>query len=64
MSDNSGVWLLLIPLFILIVATIICVFLVASCIATSLGLHGIMWWAVVIVVYLLIMAILGIGRRG
>ena len=44
---------------ILIFIPAIAAFIVASLIATHLALSGIGWWAVVIVVFLIIMAIIG-----
>ena len=55
--------LIVLPFLILAVIVVVAVFLVLGYIATYLGFTGIMWWAVVIVGWLIFSTILAIGRR-
>lgn len=45
---------------ILVLIPLICTIILGTYFATALGLTGIVWWAFVIIFYLIIMGILGV----
>ena len=45
---------------VLVLIPLICTIILGTYFATSLGLTGIVWWAFVIIFYLIVMGILGV----
>lgn len=54
---------IIVTVVVLILIRIVAVILVAGYIATGLGVTGVMWWAVAIVLFLLINGIIGLVIR-
>lgn len=57
-----GIGVIGLAIFVLIILLLplICTIILGTFIATSLGLTGLVWWAFVILFYLIIMSILGL----
>ena len=54
---------IIVTVVVLILIRIVAVILVAGYIATALGVTGVIWWAVAIVLFLLINGIIGLVIR-
>ena len=54
---------IIVTVVVLILIRLVAVILVAGYIATGLGVTGVVWWAVVIVLFLLINGIIGLVIR-
>ena len=54
---------IIVTVVVLILIRLVAVILVAGYIATALGVTGVIWWAVVIVLFLLINGIIGLVIR-
>ena len=54
---------IIVTVVVLILIRLVAVILVAGYIATALGVTGVMWWAVAIVLFLLINGIIGLVIR-
>lgn len=55
-----GVVGLVIFILILLLLPLVCTIILGTYLATALGLSGLVWWAFVILFYLIIMGILGL----
>lgn len=55
-----GVVGLVIFILILLLLPLICTIILGTYFATTLGLTGIVWWAFVIIFYIIIMGVLGL----
>lgn len=55
-----GVIGLAIFFLIILLLPLVCTIILGTFLATSLGLNGLVWWAFVILFYLIIMGILGL----
>lgn len=62
--ESFGVIGIIIFVFVVIIVEILLVWIVASTIASFLGLSGIYWWAFAIIIFLLINAIFNFLMRG
>lgn len=47
-------------LFILLLLPLLCTIILGTYFATSLGLTGIVWWAFVLIFYIIIMGLIGL----
>ena len=63
MNDNLLLTIALVFLGLLICTIIVGIGLVAGYCASYMGFTGIMWWAVTLVVYLIIIAFIGMLNR-
>lgn len=58
-----GVFGLFIFVCIILLLPLLCTVILGTFIATSLGLNGLVWWAFVILFYIIIMGIIGIVTK-
>lgn len=61
--SDFGIIATVFVVFFLIIVEVVAVILVAGYIATCLGLTGVIWWAVAIVLFLVINGIIGLVIR-